>query len=164
MSRALGRHHEKIEIRSFRTGQLLLNQHLSPATTDRFGILALEYAVQGANRVGRSETANSVEPDLAADAPAVTNLAVYQNAGRVVISGPRCHVRNGGIVAQPFLPDSAKSFQRYQHGLCSFQRPVLLLFRFELLRELVDARNQSGLGFTGAGVTVLCPGLSWTRI
>src|SRR5580693_7431097 len=148
MSRALGRHHEKVEIRSIRTGQLFLNQHLSPATGSDFGILALEYAVQAANWVGRSETANSVEPDLAADAPAVTNLAVYQNAGRVVISGPRCHVWNGGIVAQPFLPDSAKAFQRYQHRLCSLQRTVLQFFRFELLRELVDARNQSALGFT----------------
>src|SRR5580704_18596209 len=128
MSRALGRHHEEVEIRSFRTGQLFLKQNLSPATASNFGILALEYAVKGANRVSWSETANWVEPDLAADAPAVTNLAVYQNAGRVVISGPRCHVRNGGIVAQPFLPDSAKSFQRYQHRLCSLQRPVLLLF------------------------------------
>ena len=159
MAGALGRHHEKIEIRSFRTDQLFLNQHLSPATTSSFGILALEYPVQGANGIGRSETANSVEPDLAADSPAVTNLAVYQNAGRVVISEPRCHVCNGGIAAQPFLPDAAKSFQRYQHRLCSLQRAVLLLFRFELLRELVDARNQSALGFTGTGATVLCPGL-----
>src|ERR1700728_3914475 len=107
MAGALGRHHEKIEIRSFRTGQLFLNQHLNPATTDSFGILALEYAVQGANWVGRRETANSVEPDLAADVPAVTNLAVYKNTSRVVIS---CHVWNGGIVVQPFLPDSAKPF------------------------------------------------------
>src|SRR5579871_2451108 len=107
MSGALGRHHEKIEIRSFRTGQLFLNQHLGPATTDSFGILAFEYAVQGANKVSRSETANSVEPDLAADAPTVTNPPVYQNAGRVVISRPRCHIWNGGIVARPFLPDSA---------------------------------------------------------
>ena len=160
MSRALGRHHEKIEIRSFRTGQLFLNQHLGPATTDSFGILALEYAVQGANGVGWGETANSVEPDLAANAPAVTNLAVYQNAGRVVISAPTCHVWNGGIVAKAFLPDAAKSFQRNQHRLCSLQRAVLLLFRFELPRELVDARNQSALGFTGTGVAVLCPGLS----
>src|ERR1700733_288729 len=136
MGGALGRHHEKIEIRSFRTGQLFLNQHLSPATTDSFGILALEYAVQGANRVSRSEPADSVEPDLAADSPAVTNLAVYQNAGRVVISGPCCHVWTGGLVAQPFLPNSAKSSQRYQHRLCPLQGPVFLLFRFELLREL----------------------------
>src|ERR1039458_624558 len=40
--------------------------------------------------------------------------------------------------------------------LRSFQRAVLLLFRLELLRQLIDARYESAFGFA-ATRAVLCP-------
>jgi hypothetical protein len=56
-----------------------------------------------------SETSNSIKPDLAADAPAVSNLAVDHDASRVVKGNSAIWVWSGWIRRYPPFPDPAES-------------------------------------------------------
>src|SRR5580658_5748999 len=108
-SRVPGCHHEQVEIRPFRTSQHFPKQDLGPSCTSGFRIFALEYTVQRTGRVVRCETSNAVKPNFAADAPAVTNLALDQNASRVVKSDSTRRVWRGRSLRHPPLPDPTES-------------------------------------------------------
>src|SRR6202011_174616 len=96
---------------------------------------------------------DSVEPDLATDSPAVTDLAADQDASCVVKSCLSKPLRTGSARSKPSLPDAAKSSHSHQHRLRSFQCAVLLFLRLELFRQLVDPSDELALRF----VTPWCP-------
>src|SRR2546426_11583074 len=85
-SGVLGCHDEQVKVRPLRTSQHSFEQNLRPTCASGLRILALKHAVQRTGRVAWRETADSVEPDLATDCPAVTDLAADQDASCVVKS------------------------------------------------------------------------------